>query len=195
MAYHKGQRFCLWQVDLQNHKALVLKEIMVTITEIKTDVPGRLTDISTGVPGDLTGTYTPFESLRALGYDGKVYAKHWDFWPVYKSPWTHTDTSCWSARDDGEGGNKLWTPYEAIHYHNYNVEHNILHGYWNGYSNMYTELVGLTPGSPVLPKGDVLRCEKHNHYYYPGGQCKRCAYESSEEYLDWQKLVRSGCPW
>ncbi len=145
----KGHKVCLWKEEIRNRNVVVVKEVVVTITDTKT-----------GVPGEWSNEPTSHQSLRGLGDDGKVYEKHWEEWPE-----SQTDTSgMWSMReDDGE----VWIPQEAAHLHNKLNDHNRKH------VGLYLKRVDLQ-GNPILPKGDLTRCEAHDEYLLPGRNCFQC---------------------
>jgi hypothetical protein len=156
MAYYEGQRVALWQTKIEVKKnttqIVVLKEVIVTITEMKT-----------GVPGKFSRERSSRQSLRGLGDDGKVYEKHWDSWPELSSG-PSDFSSLWSSRDDGVGRNKVWSPAEAVHVYNNTISKRLG-------DNDFT-LTDAT-GAAILPKGDVVYCEKHDDYSY-GPECLWC---------------------
>lgn len=155
--YKVGQKICLWQehVDQESGKVLVLKEVIVTITETKT-----------GVPGEFTSNPSSRQSLRGIGDDGKTYEKHWDEWPESQ---TNDFMDRWSMREDGDGENRFWSPREAVYAHNRILDHNQKHGAVHGLLIRVDQ-----QGQPILPKGDIVHCESHDDYYYPGTRCFHC---------------------
>lgn len=153
MAYTKGQVVCLWKEEISEGKVTVTKEILVTITDIKT-----------GVPGEWSGKPTNQQSLRGLGDDGKIYEKHWEYWPESQ---TSDFAGQWSMRqDDGE----VWIPQEATYLHNRLNDHN------RKYPDQPMKRVDLN-GQLMLPKGDLTRCDKHDEYQLPGSKCFQCFLE------------------
>ncbi len=160
MAHKTGQKICLWQekVDRETGLVTVLKEVVVTLTEIKT-----------GVPGEFSETPTNLESLRGVGDDGKVYEKHWDYWPESQ---TDDFIDRWSMREDGLGESNFWSPVEAVYAHNRLADHNRKHGEKHGVLHRVDQA-----GNAILPKGDIVHCEKHDEYHYPDSKCLRCFLE------------------
>lgn len=157
--YEVNDKICLWQIKivLGSTEVRVVKEVMVTITETKT-----------GVPGEFSGHPAPFESLRGLGNDGKVYEKHWDFWPESQAC---DFTTQWTIREDGEGEGLeiFWAPAEATH--------------------VYNELASRRKGTPeftlidkdgasILPKGDFDYCLEHDSYWSRRIECFWCHVEN-----------------
>lgn len=151
--YQVNQKVCLWQTNIVpgSNQITVVKEVIVTITEIKT-----------GVPGEYSGKPVSHQSLRGVGDDGKTYEKHWDQWPESQ---TNDFLSSWTHRDDGVSinGNNSWTPYEAVH--GYNIVSRV--------SKKRVKLIDLT-GVEIKPKGDVVYCEKHDCYNHAGVDCIYC---------------------
>jgi hypothetical protein len=167
--YETGQKVCIWHesVDADTGFVTVLKEVIVTITEIKT-----------GVPGEFSGRPSSGQSLRGTGDDGRAYEKHWDYWPESQ---TDDFIDRWSLRDDGEGEkNQFWSPVEAVYAYNRLADHNRKHGMTHG----VLIRVG-RGGEPMLPKGDVVRCGNHDEYYYPNGRCFHC-------FLDKKRTTHAG---
>jgi hypothetical protein len=148
-----GQVVCLWHEDVTESGVTVLKEVLVTLTDIKT-----------GVPGEWSRIPSTRQSLRGLGDDGNVYDKHWDVWPE-----TQLDDfmTVWSIRDDAPEGFLVWQPKEAIHAYNALNRHNDRH------PDERLERRDLS-GNPILPKGDISYCEKHDRYEHRNVQCFRC---------------------
>lgn len=162
MQYQKGLRVTLWQeVMNQEGNVVVLKEVVVTITETKT-----------GVPGEFSRNPTKAQSLRGLGDDGKVYEKHWNEWPESQ---TDDFVANWSVRDDGVevGGLSFWIPIEAVYAHNRLTRQ-------NSRSGLSVRRVD-KDGNDILPKGDVVFCDKHNHYHYKGAKCFECLIQEMRE--------------
>jgi hypothetical protein len=155
--YKVGQKVCLWRenVDGDHATITVLKEVIVTITETKT-----------GVPGEFSGDPASQQSLKGIGDDGKVYEKHWDEWPESQ---TDDFIDRWSLRDDGDEVNQFWSPVEAVYAYNRLVGHNQKHGESHGFLTRVDR-----NGELILPKGDVVRCDKHDEYYYPNSKCFQC---------------------
>jgi hypothetical protein len=150
--FTKGQKVCLWKEEVSKEGVVVVKEVNVTITDIKT-----------GVPGEWSRKPVHQQSLRGLGDDGKVYQKHWDSWPESQ---TDDFMSQWSVRIDDDG--EVWIPQEAAHLHNKLNEHNRRHGETHPLKRVDLQ------GNPILPKGDLTRCEAHDEYLLPGHKCFQC---------------------
>lgn len=166
MAHKIGQKICLWQEEVYRETGLVtvLKEVVVTLTEIKT-----------GVPGEFSETPTNLESLRGVGDDGKVYEKHWYYWPESQ---TNDFIDRWSLREDEDGDGRIvfWSPVEAVYAHNRLADHNRKHGEEHGVLRRVDKA-----GNAILPKGDVVHCEKHDEYHYPDSKCFRCFLEEHKK--------------
>jgi hypothetical protein len=157
MAYVIGQKVCLWQEDIRHGMGVVvLKEVIVTVTEIKT-----------GVPGHWSRTPVSSQSLRGIGDDGKVYEKHWESWPESQ---TNCFTDQWSMRDDGEGDDPYWTPKEAVYAYNDLSRYN---------SGREVNVLVRTDvnGNSILPKGDFVHCAVHDLYGHSGQCCFKCLIE------------------
>jgi hypothetical protein len=122
-----------------------LKEVIVTITEIKV-----------GVPGQFSQTPSPSQSLKGQGNDGKVYEKHWEFWPESQ---TMDYITQWTLRDDGVGREPFWVPHEAIYVYDAVRE---------GMRIIDQQ------GNDIRPKGDFVYCREHNSYAHTGGRCIHC---------------------
>jgi hypothetical protein len=150
MAYRIGQQVSLWQIeqDFGSTELQVVKEVIVTITEIKR-----------GVPGEFTGEPVSSQSLRGTDSDGKVYEKHWNLWPESQ---TSDFMDSWSLRDDGEGegSQKFWIPKEAVSIYDLVHRHHFT--------------VVDPAGRSIIPKGDVEYCTKHNRYLHQGDTCFLC---------------------
>ena len=158
--YIVGQKVCLWQEVVTAGQVLVLKEVIVTITETKTGVFGRWSQKP-----------VTQMSLRGLGDDGKVYEKHWESWPESQ---TNDLISQWSMRDDGVGGvvTKYWTPKEAVYAHNELRSVN---------KRLEKKLVRIDiNGNTLVPKGDIVHCAKHDEYNHQGDTCFSCYIESQK---------------
>ncbi|GEM_PF-3275603 len=152
MIYAIGQNICLWQVrqEFGSAELCVLKEVIVTITEIKT-----------GAPGEFSGNPVSSQSLRGIGDDGKIYEKHWNSWPESQ---TRDFVDQWSIRDDGEGIQRFWIPKEAIHVYD-------AASCRKGPSEFI--LINQS-GAAIKPKGDVVYCEEHDRYSYKDNTCFWC---------------------
>jgi hypothetical protein len=157
MTYEVGKVVCLWHEDVQPGSVTVLKEVLVTITETKT-----------GVPGEWSREPVSSISLRGIGDDGKTYEKHWDSWPESQ---TNCFTGQWSTRDDAEG---VWVPKEAVHAHGALRRHNEQYP-----SKQLTRKD--RNGQPILPKGDVTYCEKHDEYDHLGSECLLCSLDARKK--------------
>lgn len=157
MAYEVGKTICLWQekIDFEKRVVTVLKEVLVKITETKT-----------GVLGEFSGKPVSGTSLKGVGDDGKEYEKHWDSWPESQ---TNCFTDQWSVRDDGEGDDHFWFPKEAVH------AYNSLRRANEKASNNIVRVDTL--GQPIVPKGDVTYCNKHDEYRHEGQKCLGCLIE------------------
>lgn len=155
MAYTIGQKVCLWRVkhNWGLVEIRVLKEVIVTITEVKT-----------GVPGEFSRDPVSSQSLRGIGDDGKTYEKHWDSWPESQ---TNDFIDSWSMRDDGEGDDQFWVPMEAVYIYDA--------------ASRRREPPAFTlidqSDAPIKPKGDVVYCEKHDHYSHKDGVCIFCLFK------------------
>jgi hypothetical protein len=156
--YTVGQKICLWQEVVTNSQVLILKEVLVTITETKT-----------GVLGQWSRKPVSGISLRGIGDDCKVYEKHWEYWPESQ---TNCFTGEWSMRDDGEGVGvaKYWTPKEAVHAYSELK-------YANKALKMNLVRVDLQ-GNPIVPKGDVGYCAEHDMYHHVWDTCFSCFMEA-----------------
>lgn len=161
MAYRIGQRVCLWQEVLEGDVVRVLQEVMVTIADIKT-----------GVPGSVSGKPTSSQSLRGLGDDGKVYEKHWNHWPESQ---TSDFAEQWSFTDGGNWGVPFWVPKEAVYAHN-NLR--MANERFKGGNPIVRLDVN---DQPILPKGDVVYCGRHDEYNHEGSRCIWCHMEKEKE--------------
>ena len=160
MPYEVGQVVCLWQEELRPGKVTVLKEVLVTITGVKT-----------GVPGFFSLKPVSMQSLRGIGDDCKLYEKHWVNWPESQ---TNDYLGQWSSRDDGEGDDRFWIPKEAVH------AYNTLNDLKKRFPD--EQIVRLDKsGQPIVPKGDVEYCEKHDDYRHKGSQCFWCILEGRRD--------------
>jgi len=151
--YAVGSKVCLWQEKMADGKVTVLKEVIVTITERKT-----------GVPGEFSRKPVSSKSLRGIGDDGKVYEKHWESWPESQ---TDCFTDRWSMRDDGEGEYRFWAPKEAVHSHTH------LKLALEAHPGLKLVRVD-KDGQPIVPKGDVVYCTEHDEYAHVGTECWQC---------------------
>lgn len=153
--YKIGQRVCLWQTNIVpgSYQITVVKEVIVTITEVKTGVLSA----NSRIPMDL-------QSLRGIGQDGKTYEKHWNVWPESQ---TNDFLPSWSMRDDAttDIGNRYWIPVEAVYI--YDI---IRDSKKTGRVARLTDLAG----ADIKPKGDVVYCEKHESYSHAGNPCIFC---------------------
>lgn len=153
--YQVNQKVCLWQTSIvpNSNEIVVVKEVIVTITEIKT-----------GVPGEYSGKPVSHQSLRGVGDDGKTYEKHWDVWPESQ---TNDYQSSWSMRDDAttDIGNRYWIPVEAVYIYD------IIPKLQKKGRNV--RLID-SSGANISPKGDVVYCEKHVCYSHAGNPCIFC---------------------
>lgn len=153
MTIEVGHVMCLWHEDVKPEGVTVLKEVLVTITETKT-----------GVPGEFSRNPVSSQSLRGIGDDGKTYEKHWESWPESQ---TNCFTTQWSMRDDGEGDNPFWIPKEAVH------AYDELRRAKEQHPELKLERRDKN-GQPVLPKGDVVHCAEHDEYTHKGTTCFSC---------------------
>ena len=155
--YNVGQRVNLWnvEIDTEARRTRILKSVIVTITDIKT-----------GVPGDYSRRPSSFASLRGLGDDGKVYEKHWDYWPESQ---TNCFLGSWSPRADGVKRD-FWIPQEAASAYNSFV-HEGKHKF-----NMVDRIVD-ADGNDIIPQGDVAYCVLHDEYFHNGSHCSACLLE------------------
>lgn len=149
MPYEISKKVCLWRIKVIDGRITVIKEVIVTITEIKT-----------GVPGEFSGEPVSSQSLRGIGDDGKTYEKHWESSPESQ---IYDFIGQWSLRDDGEGGYRFWIPREAIHFYNeFSLRKN---------PTMF-RIVDRS-GAPVTPKNFGSYCEEHDQYSY-SEKCLPC---------------------
>lgn len=152
MEHQPGRKICLWQVRVKSaSEVIVSREVIVTITEVKTRVPA-----------EFSRRPVPFESLRGTGDDGKVYEKHWKFWPEVGS----CDLNgYWTERTDGPLARR-WVPVEAVYLYNEMSSRSI--------RGQRVALVD-EAGEPVMmPKGDVDYCMEHDSYSHAGFDCPLC---------------------
>jgi len=147
--YNIGDKVCLWKERVELGAVTVLKEVMVTITDVKTGAPGEFTD----KPSDL-------QSLRGVGDDGELYEKHWEVWPESQ---TSDYQDQWSWKQDG---NDFWIPKEAFR------AYNALQFYCRqtGVDVRHTN----EAGAEIRPKGNVEYCSEHNRYSYKDTKCFSC---------------------
>ena len=144
--YEIGQKICLWQMGkMVEKKITILKEVIVTITESKA-----------GTPLEFSQTPAKSQSLRGIGDDGLLYEKHWNIWP--ESPGITFDSE-WTTRDDGNGENPHWDPYEAF-------------TFYNSLNRTFT--IVYSNGEKAVPKADIAHCEKHDQYFDINGECFVC---------------------
>ncbi len=148
-----GQKVCLWKVSHQPQvlKIIVIREVVVMISEIKI-----------GVPSTVDGRPVRFQSLRAVDTDGALYEKHWTKWPESQSDdFSHQ----WSPRDEGEvsGLGRYWIPCEAV-----NVYNDAMRRKNQGYKLVDSN------GNEVVPTGEVFHCARHNRYVHVGFECFLC---------------------
>lgn len=157
-----GMRVNLWQVGRNARPGWprfalpILKDILVTVTEIKT-----------GTPGNISGKKASFQSLRGMGDDGIVYEKHWDHWPE------NIGESCvdsWTARADGAYEETFWTPKEATYV--YNVSRT--------FKDDGVSLIGDHGRILMRPRGHINYCKTHDEYW-PGGLCFSCQSQSRKQ--------------
>lgn len=146
--YNIDQKVCLWQIQAipGSRQIVVLKEVIVTITEMKT-----------GAPGEHSREPSSLQSLRGIGDDGNLYEKHWEEWPESQ---TNDFQSQWNMRDDGvgEGVEQYWIPMEAVYV-------------YNSFSKVKAEgckLIDIN-SADILPKGDISYCEEHDRYTHGKG--------------------------
>jgi hypothetical protein len=158
MPYSIGQKICLWQEHVRLGAVIVLKEVIVTITEIKT-----------GVLGEYSMRPASSQSLRGIGDDGKTYEKHWDVWPESQ---TNDFIGQWSPRLDGEGEHHFWIPQEAVYAYDSLRRHNERFGQTHGVIKR-TDI----NEAEVLPKGDFSYCKEHEYYSPLGNHCFHCMLE------------------
>lgn len=139
------------------HKILILKEVIVTITETKT-----------GVHGEWSDEPVSSQSLRGISDDNKTYEKHWDLWPESQ---TNDFVDQWSMRDDGAGDDSLqfWSPMEAVRVYNSVSREN------RRTARTKFALTNMG-GAAMKPKGDVVYCEAHDRYEHEGVQCFYCRF-------------------
>lgn len=156
--YVVGQKVRLWGIKVSPGLIEVTRDVTVTITEIKT-----------GVPGEFSRTPSRSQSLKAVAENGTVYEKHWESWPESQ---TNTFQGVWSHRkDDGE----YWIPREAVSAYN---EFTL---FMRDRKDSNVRYVGLD-GNPITPAGEgVVRCEVHNHYMFAhDSTCFWCAVDAQD---------------
>lgn len=145
-----SQKVCLWQLAHGLRGILVMKEVVVTLTEVKT-----------GALGALSREPVSMQSLRGVGDDGKHYEKHWESWPESQ---TGTFSDQWSWREDELEGDPMmevgWIPFEAVHIYNY--------------AKLYNITLIDKDGNAITPKGDVVYCAEHDRYWHEGVECRFC---------------------
>jgi len=95
-----------------------------------------------------------------MGNDGKIYEKHWEYWPESQ---TNDFIDQWSMRDDAEDDFRFWIPREALHI-------------YNAVSRTKGGIKLLDKSGAAKPKGDVVYCEKHDYYSYSNKKCFRCVH-------------------
>ena len=162
MPYKVGQKVCLWQLAPLRHGqgrvVKVLKEVIVTITEIKD-----------GVLGEFSQKPVSAQSLRGIGDDGKQYDKHWDVWPESQ---TRDYREQWSLRDDAGGEDPFWAPYEAAQ----------LYGQFIRAGKRDGEPFKIVneAGVEMKPNGDTTHCEKHDEYSLGDDTCFWCRLEAHD---------------
>lgn len=154
-----GQTVCLWQTNYESDQDCirVLREVLVRITEIKT-----------GARGEFSNNPVHLQSLRGIGDDEETYEKHWDVWPESQ---TNDFMSQWSFREDSKVDLEFpfWSPVEAV---------SVYSGMRRLSRNLNKNVRILdTNGNPMQPKGDVVRCERHDEYDHPGQPCIVCRLE------------------
>jgi hypothetical protein len=145
MQYRVGQKVNLWQTEVLPKERLtrVHNSVIVTITEVKT-----------GVPGHWSRTPTSHQSLRGVGDDGRIYEKHWESWPESQ---TNDFLTQWSPCEHWD-----WAmPREAVQAYNDFVY------FGKQKHNVVDRIVG-PDGNDIVPQGDVERCETHDQYYHAG---------------------------
>ena len=156
--YKVNQKVCLWQTNIVpgSNQITVVREVIVTITEIKT-----------GVPSAHSRTPMDLQSLRGIGEDGKTYEKHWDVWPESQA---RDYVESWSMRDAAtiDTGNRFWIPVEAVYIYDVKQE-----------SKRHGRAVSVIDqnGFDVKPKGDVVYCERHDRYNHAGVVCIFCSHD------------------
>lgn len=145
MQYRVGQKVNLWQVEVFPDERIVrvLRSVIVTITDVKT-----------GVPGHWSRTPSSQQSLRGLGDDGHTYEKHWESWPEsqtrdFSDQWTHCEHWDWEA------------PREATDAYNSFVREG------KRKYNLVDRIVG-PDGKDIIPGGDTEHCTTHDLYRNAG---------------------------
>ncbi len=153
--YSVGQKVCLWQIRREETVLRVLREVIVTITEIKT-----------GVPGEFSRKPVSYQSLKGTDEHGVVYEKSWNVWPESQ---TDNFVESWTEREDGGEDFPFWVPREAVY-----VYSAISRA--NKRNKQKLPLVDES-GAPIKPKGDAVYCEKHDAYSHR--QCLYCLIDSA----------------
>ncbi|MES2986204.1 MAG: hypothetical protein V4686_03725 [Patescibacteria group bacterium] len=150
MKYKIGQIICLWElVPPYGNPIIVVREILVTITNIHENVLGKESKCPAGI------------GLKGIGNDGKVYEKHWDTWPDDQMQ----PDIFWTWREDGTmlPQPSLWLPFEAVLYYS-----------WVFRRNSGNIKIVDKDSNPIEPKGDLEKCSTHGTFYYPGAECISC---------------------
>jgi hypothetical protein len=161
MPFQIGQKVCLWHVHLSlaSRGLIILREVIVTITEVKT-----------GVPGHFSRKPVSWQSLRGIDEHGKMYEKHWDSWPEsqtmdFTDQWSgHTDTISTGV---GTSATVRWIPKEAVS----------VYGAGSKIHKPHPLPIIDESGNPMKPKGDIEYCEKHDWYEHRGNKCWQCFIE------------------
>lgn len=154
--YKTGQKVCLWQISNVpgSRKITVLKNVIVTITEIKTEAP-CVRD------GKKVNTC----SLLGMGNDNKQYKKYWEQLNERESS---NYSPRWSTRDDGvfcRNGTQ-WIPIEAVFM--YDVFR------FMKQKRRLDRLVD-QDDNDIKPEGDVVYCERHDSYSHVNLSCVSCS--------------------
>lgn len=156
MKYAPNQKICLWKVEIVRESTLmVIKEVIVTITEVKS-----------GVIGEISGKPVPFQSVLGVGDDSQVYEKHWLWWP--ESPVDCDFDSQWTDHVDCVT-EKVWTPVEAVYIYNEIASSRCARGALSLFD---------TQGLPIVPKGDVQFCTEHDEFVHYREMCSWCCMDN-----------------
>lgn len=155
MNFSTGQNICLWQVSVNLGnlpRILVLREVIVKVTELKT-----------GALGEFSNRPSPFQSVLAVGDDGKEYQKHWNIWPESE---LCDFANQWTERSDGAEHEHHWRPVQAADLYNEVASNRVAK---ESRLNLVNRL-----GEQVYPKGDASYCEEHDWYSHAGNGCEWC---------------------
>jgi hypothetical protein len=142
-----GQKICLWQIAKIGADVLVVREVVVRITEVVDN---------------------PFLTQNLTAIDQKTESIYVKTLEVAKMNRSQYQFYTWCERDDGELPRNIWSPIEAVAV--YNTVISTFEGAPTGF-----RLLDHKTYESVIPKGDVRYCEEHDQYVYVGNTCLMCA--------------------